>query len=167
MRRPVLEYPDPRLRSVAGPVTQFDATLATLVDDLLETMYAGRAIGLAAPQVGVPLRVVVIDVSGEASAPQVFVNPEVLSSERPAMVEESCMSVPGVLDSVQRATRLRLRAFDREGQAFEKRLQDMEAVCLLHELDHLDGRLFIDRLSWFRRLRWRRRLGRERREAAA
>lgn len=158
MRRAVLEHPDPRLRQVAQPVTTFDGELSQLVEDLLETMYAGRAIGLAATQVGVPLRVLVLDPSPGADSPQVFVNPEVLAQDRYGMVEESCLSVPGVLDSVRRATRLRVRASDRAGQPFERRLADMDAVCLLHELDHLDGKLFVDHLGWWRRLRWRRQL---------
>lgn len=167
MRRAVLEHPDPRLRTLARPVTEFDAALQALVADLFETMYAGRAIGLAATQVDVHQRVVVIDVSGSAGEPQVFVNPQVLSQGTFGMVEESCMSVPGVLDSVRRATQLRVRAFDADGQAFERRLGGLAAVCLLHEIDHLDGRLFVDRLSYLRRLRWRWRNGRVRRAAAA
>lgn len=167
MRRTVLEHPDPRLRTVARPVTVFDDALRALVDDLFETMHAGRAIGLAATQVDVHQRVVVLDVSGEASEPQVFVNPEILSESAIGMVEESCMSVPGVLDSVRRATCVRVRARDPHGQPFERRLDGLAAVCLLHEIDHLDGRLFVDRLSYLRRLRWRWRLGRERRAVAA
>ena len=155
MRRAVLEHPDPRLRTVALPVDAIDDALRALVDDLFETMYAGRAIGLAATQVDEHRRVVVLDVSGNASEPQVFVNPQILSQDTIGMVEESCMSVPGVLDSVRRATRLRVRALDVQGQPFERRLQGLAAVCLLHEVDHLDGRLFIDRLSYLRRLRWR------------
>lgn len=167
MRLPVLAYPDPRLRKVAAPVTVFDAALSRLVDDLFETMYAAKAIGLSATQVDVHQRVVVLDVSADASAPQVFVNPEVLSRDTFGMVEESCMSVPGVLDSVLRATRLRVRAQGRDGVPFERRVQGINAVCLLHEIDHLDGRLFVDRLSWLRRLRWRRALGRPPRVSAA
>jgi peptide deformylase len=167
MRRTVLEHPDPRLRIVAQPVTAFDDALRGLVDDLFETMHAGRAIGLAATQVDVHQRVVVLDVSGTASEPQVFINPEILSGSAIGMVEESCMSVPGVLDSVRRATRVRVRAQDGGGQSFERRLDGLAAVCLLHEIDHLDGKLFVDRLSYLRRLRWRWRLGRERRAAAA
>lgn len=167
MRRAVLEHPDPRLRTVAVPVDAFDDALRALVDDLFETMYAGRAIGLAATQVDEHRRVVVLDVSGNASEPQVFVNPQILSQDTIGMVEESCMSVPGVLDSVRRATRLRVRALDVQGQPFERRLQGLAAVCLLHEVDHLDGRLFIDRLSYLRRLRWRWRSARERRAPAA
>jgi peptide deformylase len=167
MRRAVLAHPDPRLRTVARPVTEFDAALSQLVDDLLETMYAARAIGLSATQVDVHQRVAVLDVSADGSAPQVYVNPEVLSQDTIGMVEESCMSVPGVLDSVRRATRLRVRAQGRDGVPFERRVEGMHAVCLLHEIDHLDGRLFVDRLSWLRRLRWRRTLGREGRASAA
>jgi peptide deformylase len=167
MRRPVLEYPDPRLRTVAQPVEVFDAALAQLVEDLLETMYASRAIGLAATQVDVHQRVLVLDVSGDASAPQVYVNPQVLSQDSIGMVEEGCLSVPGVLDSVRRATRLRVRAQSRDGAPFERRVEGMAAVCLLHEMDHLDGRLFIDHLSYFTRLRLRWTLGRDRRRLAA
>jgi peptide deformylase len=167
MRLPILEYPDPRLRTVAQPVTAFDAGFAQLVDDLLETMYATRAIGLAATQVDVHRRVVVMDVSGDASAPQVFVNPRVLSQDTPGMVEESCLSVPGVVDSVRRATRLRVGAQDRGGAPFDRRLEGVAAVCLLHEIDHLDGRLFVDHLSYLRRLRLRWKRGRERRAVAA
>jgi peptide deformylase len=167
MRRPVLEYPDPRLRTVARPVEVFDAGLAQLVDDLLETMYASCAIGLAATQVDVHQRVLVLDVSGDASAPQVYVNPQVLSQDSIGMVEEGCLSVPGVLDSVRRATRLRVRAQERDGAPFERRVEGTAAVCLLHEMDHLEGRLFIDHLSYFTRLRLRWRLGRERKVLAA
>jgi peptide deformylase len=167
MRLPILEYPDPRLRTVAQPVTGFDAPFSQLVDDLLETLYATRAIGLAATQVDVHRRVVVMDLSGDGSAPQVFVNPQVLSQDTVGMVEESCLSVPGVVESVRRATRLRVRARDREGAAVERRLEGVPAVCLLHEIDHLDGRLFVDHLSYLRRLRLRWKLGRDRKPAAA
>ena len=167
MRLPILEYPDPRLRTIAQPVTEFDARLAQRIDDLLETLYATRAIGLAATQVDLHLRVVVMDLSGDASAPQVFVNPQVLSRDRIGMVEESCLSVPGVVDSVRRATRLRVHAQDRDGMAIERHLEGVPAVCLLHEIDHLDGRLFVDHLSYLRRLRLRWKLGRDRKPAAA
>lgn len=167
MRRVVLQYPDPRLRTVAQPVEVFDDALRALVDDLFETMQAGRAIGLAATQVDVHRRVVVLDAAGEGAVRRVFVNPQVLQQDTFGMVEEGCMSVPGVLDSVRRATRLRVRAADVTGQPFDCALDGLEAVCLLHEIDHLDGRLFVDRLSCLRRLRWRWKLGRERRDAAA
>ncbi len=167
MRRQILEYPDPRLRIVAQPVTEFDAELSRLVDDLLETMTVTRAIGLAATQVDEHRQVVVLDVSGDASDPQVFVNPQLLSQDSFGMVEESCLSVPGVVDSVRRATRLRVRAQDRAGTPFERRIEGVAAVCLLHEMDHLAGRLFVDHLSWLQRLRLRWKLGRERRALAA
>jgi len=167
MRLPILEYPDPRLRNVALPVTVFDATLAQLIDDMLETLYASKAIGLAATQVDVHRQVVVLDVSGDASAPQVFINPKVLSQDTPAMVEEGCLSVPGVLDSVRRSARMRVQAQQRDGAMFDCRLEGLAAVCLQHEMDHLVGRLFVDHLSYLKRLRLRWRLGRERKPAAA
>jgi peptide deformylase len=167
MRLPILEYPDPRLRTVALPVTVFDATLAQLIDDMLETLYASKAIGLAATQVDVHRQVVVLDVSGDASAPQVFINPQVLSQDTPAMVEEGCLSVPGVLDSVRRSARMRVQAQQRDGAMFDCRLEGLAAVCLQHEMDHLVGRLFVDRLSYLKRLRLRWKLGRDRKPAAA
>jgi len=152
---PILQYPDPRLRLRAAPVAAFDADLARLIDDLLETLYATQGIGLAAPQTGDRRQVVVTDLSGSASAPQVYVNPEILVSAVPGLVEESCLSVPGVVGNVVRATQVRVRARDRSGQAFERDLDGMHAVCLQHEMDHLEGKLFVDRLSLFRRLRAR------------
>jgi peptide deformylase len=152
---PILEYPDPRLRLRAQPVATFDADLSRLIDDLLETLYASRGIGLAAPQIGERRQVLVVDLSGNASSPEVFVNPEILASAVPGLVEESCLSVPGVVGDVVRATTLRVRAWDREGRSFERTVDGMLAVCLQHEMDHLAGKLFIDRLSLFRRLRIR------------
>lgn len=149
---PILEYPDPRLRRRAAPVADFDAGLAGLVDDLCETLRASGGIGLAAPQVGDPRRVLVIDLSGGAAPPEVYVNPEIFDPAVPGLVEESCLSVPGVVGNVLRATQLTVRARDRGGVAFERRLEGMRAVCLQHEMDHLEGRLFVDRLSMFRRL---------------
>ena len=153
-RLAILEHPDPRLRLAAAPVDSFDDALGRLVDDLCETLRASGGIGLAAPQVGVARRVLVIDLSGGALPPEVYVNPEVLHAAIPALVEESCLSVPGVVGNVVRATRLGVRARTLTGEMFETELEDMHAVCLQHELDHLDGRLFVDRLSWWRRLRW-------------
>jgi peptide deformylase len=167
MRLPILEYPDPRLRTVAQPVTVFDATLSQLIDDMFETLYASKAIGLAATQVDVHRQVVVLDVSGDASAPQVFINPRVLSRDTLAMVEEGCLSVPGVLDSVRRSARMRVQAQQRDGAMFDCRLEGLAAVCLQHEMDHLVGRLFVDHLSYFKRLRLRWKLGRDRKPAAA
>jgi peptide deformylase len=155
-RREVLEYPDPRLRLVSKPVIEFDSEIAELVADLFDTMYAGNAIGLSAPQLDVQREVLVMDLSGDASAPQVFINPEILDSARPGFVEESCLSVPGVVTNVLSATRVRVRARDSAGEFFERDLADMEAVCLQHEMDHLAGKVLADRLSAFRRWRLRR-----------
>lgn len=154
-RLPILEYPDPRLRRRAERVDRFDADLARLVEGLLETLYATGGIGLCAPQVNDPRQVLVIDLSGNASDPQVYVNPDILASAVPALVEESCLSVPGFVGNVVRATQLRVRAQDPTGAFFERELEGMAAVCLQHEMDHLEGRLFVDRLSFFQRLRFR------------
>lgn len=154
----VLVHPDPRLRAVALPVTRFDDELGSFIDDLFETMYGARAIGLAATQVDRQLCVVVTDISGERADPQVFVNPEIVVRGDPCMVEESCLSVPGVLDSVERLIRVRVKHQDREGVWHERDLEGLQAVCLQHEMDHLEGRLFIDRLPFLRRLRARRAL---------
>jgi peptide deformylase len=155
----VLAFPDPRLRRRAEPVRAFDAALAGLVGDLFETLYATRAIGLAATQVDVHRQVLVIDVSGSASAPEVFINPQIVARHRYGMVEESCLSLPGLVDSVKRPIALRVRACDASGRERERELDGMLAVCLQHELDHLQGKLFLDHLPLLKRLRARRRLG--------
>jgi peptide deformylase len=154
-RLAILEYPDPRLRQSSRPVTAFNADLGRLIDDLFETLYGTTGIGLSAPQAGDLRRVLVMDLSGNATAPQVYINPEILASTMPGLVEESCLSVPGVVGNVVRATQVRVRAQDKDGKAFECDLEGMHAVCVQHEMDHLDGRLFVDRLSWIRRLRAR------------
>jgi len=156
----VLEFPDPRLRTRAQPVQRFDAALASLVDDMFETMYATNGMGLAATQVGVHQQVITIDVSGNASAPEVFVNPRILLRSRLGLVEESCLSLPGVCETVKRHTALRFRAFDRAGKVCERNMDGLLAVCLQHEMDHLAGKLFIDRLSFLQRLRVRKALQR-------
>lgn len=159
-RLPILEYPDPRLRVQAAPVAEFNRDLSRLVDDLFETMYASRAIGLAATQVNVPQRLLTIDVSEDQTDPQVFINPIVESRSRFGLVEESCLSLPGIVANVPRATALRVQARDREGNVIERELEGMLAVALQHEIDHLDGKLFVDRLSFFARLRLRSKLRR-------
>lgn len=156
-RLAILAYPDPRLRRRAEAVRDFDAALGRFIDDLCETLHSSGGIGLAAPQVGVLQRVLVTDLSGGTRPPEVYVNPEILHAAIPALVEESCLSVPGLAGNVVRATRLKVRACDRDGVVFETELEDMPAVCLQHELDHLEGRLFVDRLSWWRRLQWQAR----------
>jgi peptide deformylase len=160
----ILEFPDPRLRTRAAPVTRFDAALGKLVADMLETMYAAPGIGLAATQVNVHQRLIVIDISESHDQPQVFVNPEILSREGEEVSEEGCLSVPTVFEDVKRAARVRVRAQDSNGVPFETDLDGLLAVCLQHELDHLEGKLFVDYLSGLKRDRIRRKLEKERRE---
>src|SRR6186713_183722 len=134
----ILEYPDPRLRTKAQPITEFDSALSTFIDNMFETMYAAPGIGLAATQVDFHRRLIVIDVSKDRNEPLVFINPEILSREGVGITEEGCLSVPGIFDDVQRAAKVRVRAQDRTGQVFERDLDDMLAVCLQHEMDHLE-----------------------------
>ena len=165
-RRTVVRYPDPRLREESERVEEFGPELAAFVDDLLDTLRPTGGIGLSAPQVGDRRAVFVMDLSEDHSEPQVFINPKILSRERDAWVEESCLSIPGVEGKVIRATRLRVRAQDEDGEFFEEDLEDMYAVCVQHEVDHLEGRLFIDRLPFVKRLRARRQALRSSREVA-
>jgi peptide deformylase len=151
-RLAILEYPDPRLRTRAQPVEVFDGDLSQLIDDMFETMYASRGIGLAATQVDVHRQVITADVSGDGSAPEAFINPVLLADDRPGMVEESCLSLPGLVGNVPRATRVRIKALDRHGRPVERDLEDLLAVCVQHEMDHLQGTLFVDHLSIFRRV---------------
>ena len=162
---PILHFPDPRLRQKAKPVTQFDAALSRLVDDMFDTMYAAPGIGLAATQVNVQLRLVVIDVSDEKTDPRVFVNPEILESRGEEEMDEGCLSVPGFYETVRRADWVCVRALDRHGQPFELETDGLLAVCIQHELDHLDGKLFVDYLSSLKRDRIRRKLEKEARTA--
>ena len=163
----ILEYPDPRLRARAQPVTRFDEALGELVDDMLATMYAAPGIGLAATQVNAPQQVLVIDVSEERNQPLVFINPEILSREGVAKTEEGCLSVPGIFDEVERAAKVRVRSRDRHGTLLEQDLEGSLAVCLQHEMDHLEGKLFVDYLSDLKRERIRKKLEKERKEKAA
>jgi peptide deformylase len=164
---PILEYPDPRLRTKAAPVTVFDAELRQRVDDMFATMYAAPGIGLAATQVDWHHRLIVIDLSKEQNQREVFINPEILSREGQATGEEGCLSVPGIYDDVPRAERIRIRACDVDGKVFERDLEGMLAVCLQHEMDHLEGKLFVDYLSELKRQRIRKKLDKERRARAA
>jgi peptide deformylase len=165
--RTILEFPDPRLRARALPVKRFDAELSRLVDDMFETMYAAPGIGLAAPQVDVQLRLLVIDVSEERNQPLVLINPEILAREGVEVTEEGCLSVPGIYDQVQRAARVRVRAQDRNGEVFERDYEGTLAVCVQHEMDHIDGKLFVDYLSDLKRERIRKKLQKERKTRAA
>lgn len=154
----ILHFPDPRLRTKAKPVEAVDADLRRLIDDMFETMYAAPGIGLAATQVNVHKRVVVIDVSEDNSEPRVFINPEILASEGMEEMQEGCLSVPGYFDTVQRADRVKVRALDRDGKPFELETDGLLAVCIQHEIDHLDGKLFVDYLSELKRKRVKKKL---------
>ncbi|MGV8836652.1 peptide deformylase [Cellvibrio sp.] len=156
---PILEFPDPRLRTVAKPVTEVDDKIRQLVDDMFDTMYDAPGIGLAASQVNVHKRVVVIDVSEDKSQPMVFINPEieVLDAEL-SEYDEGCLSVPGFYETVVRPGHIRVRALDRAGKPFEIEPQGVLAVCIQHELDHLNGKLFVDHISPFKRTRIRAKL---------
>jgi len=165
--RSILEFPDPRLRTRAQPVTRFDAELHRVVDDMLETMYAAPGIGLAATQVDVHQRLIVIDLSAERNDPLVLINPEILSREGEIATEEGCLSVPGYFDEVKRAAKIRVRAQDRDGNVFERDCEEILAVCVQHEMDHIDGKLFVDYLSNLKRERVRKKLEKERKERAA
>ncbi len=162
-RLTILEYPDPRLRTRAVPVDAVDAPLRELIDDMLETMYAANGIGLAATQVNVHRRLLVADVSEGRDLPQVFINPEILSREGAATSQEGCLSVPGYYDDVERAERIRVRAQGRDGKTFERDLEGLLAICVQHEIDHLDGRLFVDYLSEMKRQRVRKKIEKEKR----
>ena len=160
----ILEYPDTRLRKTAKLVEVVDDAVRQLAADLLETMYAAKGIGLAATQVDVHKRVLVIDISEERNQPMVFINPEILSATGRVPGEEGCLSVPDIYDKVQRATQIRVRSLGRDGLPFEMDADGMLAVCIQHEMDHLDGKLFVDYLSELKRQLIRRRLEKERKQ---
>lgn len=161
-RLTILEYPDPRLRTVAQPVKKVDDALRKLVDDMLETMYASSGIGLAATQVNVHRRLLVADVSEERTQPLVFINPEILARDEVGVAQEGCLSVPGVFEEIERAQRIRVRALGRDGEPFEMEACGLLAVCVQHEMDHLEGKLFVDYLSELKRQRVRKKLEKER-----
>lgn len=160
----ILTFPNPRLRSVAKTVTQVDDQIRRHIDDMFETMYAAPGIGLAAIQVGIPLRLVVIDVSEAHDQPLCLINPEILGTEGEEEMDEGCLSVPGFYETVRRAERVRVRALDRDGQSFELETDGLLAVCIQHEIDHLDGKLFVDYLSSLKRQRIRKKLEKEERQ---
>jgi peptide deformylase len=152
-RLPILEYPDPRLRIRAEPVTKVDADIRRFVEDLLETMYAAPGIGLAATQVNVHKRNLVCDVSADRTEPLCLINPEILSSEGTMNSEEGCLSVPEFYDYIDRAAKVKVRALDRDGKPFDFEAEGLLAVCVQHEMDHLEGKLFVDYLSELKRER--------------
>jgi peptide deformylase len=149
----ILEYPDPRLRKVAAPVAVVTAEVRKLIRDMAETMYAAPGVGLAATQVDVHKRIIVIDVSPAHDDLKVFINPELLSAEGESDCEEGCLSVPGYYEKVRRAARVKVRAQDKNGEPFELAAEAMLAVCIQHEMDHLMGKVFVDYLSPLKRAR--------------
>jgi peptide deformylase len=163
----ILEFPDPRLREIAKPVAEVTDELRQLVDDMFETMYAAPGVGLAATQVNVHQRIVVIDISEDNCEPLVLINPEieVLDAE-PHQYDEGCLSVPGFYEAVERPRRIRLKALDREGEAYALEAEGLLAVCIQHELDHLNGKLFVDYISPLKRNRIRSKLEKAHRQRA-
>ncbi len=160
----VLHFPDPRLRTRAEPVAEVDDTLRQLVDDMFETMYAAPGIGLAATQVNVHRRVIVIDVSETKDQPVCLINPEITTRDGVEEMEEGCLSVPGVFEKVSRAEHITVEALDRDGTPFSLDAEGLLAVCIQHEMDHLAGKLFIDYLSELKRGRIRKRLEKRERQ---
>ena len=154
----ILRYPDSRLHKVAAPVTVFDEGLKKLVADLAETMYAAPGIGLAATQVDVHKQVIVVDVSDRRDSLVVLVNPEILEATGESDIEEGCLSVPGIYELVQRAERVKVRAYDQNGKAFTLEAQGLLAVCIQHEMDHLLGKVFVEHLSQLKQQRIRAKL---------
>lgn len=165
----ILEFPDPRLRTRAGPVDPAKIAVSGFqqrLDDMFETMYAAPGIGLAASQVDVHQRFMVIDVSEESNRPLVFINPEITARSGEEVCQEGCLSVPGIYADVTRADRIVVNALDRQGQRFELDVDGLLAVCIQHEIDHLDGKLFVDYLSPLKREMVRKKLMKARRSAA-
>ncbi|MDX1480797.1 MAG: peptide deformylase [Woeseiaceae bacterium] len=163
----VLEFPDPRLRTRATPVERVDDELRKLIDDMFETMYAAPGIGLAATQVDVHKRLLVADVSTEKNQPHVLINPQIVARDGKVITEEGCLSVPGFYAEVERAETVRVRYLGRDGHERESEFDGLLAVCVQHEMDHLDGKLFVDYLSEAKRQRIRKRLLKEKRLAPA
>ena len=162
----ILRYPDARLHKVAAPVTVFDDGLKKLVADMVETMYAAPGIGLAATQVDVHKRVIVLDVSERHDSLVVLVNPEVLESTGESDIEEGCLSVPGIYELVARAERVKVRAYDQNGNPFTLEAQGLLAVCIQHEMDHLQGKVFVEHLSQLKQQRIRAKLAKQLRKSA-
>lgn len=154
----ILQFPDPRLRQVCKPIDKVDAEIRQLADDMLETMYAAPGIGLAAMQVNEAKRLIVIDISEEKDQPLCLINPEIIKAEGEEEMQEGCLSVPGYYENVTRAEQIRVTALDREGQKLEFDADGLLAVCIQHEIDHLDGKLFVDYLSSLKRNRIKNKL---------
>jgi peptide deformylase len=165
-RLPILEYPDPRLRIRAEPVTKVDAEIKQIAADMLETMYAAPGIGLAATQVDFHKRLIVLDISEERNRPYCLINPEIVEREGAINSEEGCLSVPGTFDYVDRARKIKVRALDTDGEPFELEAEDALAVCIQHEMDHLEGKLFVDYLSEMKRQRLKKKVLKKARSSA-
>ncbi|QRN02776.1 peptide deformylase [Legionella sp. MW5194] len=164
--RKIIYLPDAVLRQVAKPVEQFDDALQTLIDDMFETMYSVNGVGLAAPQIGVSLRLSVIDVIGDKKQQLVLINPEIIASEGQKEYQEGCLSVPGVYDTVVRADKVTIRALDRTGKSYEMTADGLLGECFQHEIDHLNGKLYVDLLSPLKRSMARRKLEKFKRQMA-
>ena len=163
----ILEFPDPRLRTEAQPIAQVTEATRTLIHNMLETMYAAPGIGLAATQVNVHQRLLVMDVSEDNNQPLVFINPEItVLDPTPDQYDEGCLSVPGFYETVSRPQKVEVSALDREGEAFTCQLEGLAAICLQHEIDHLNGKLFVDYLSPLKRQRIRKKLEKDQRQRA-
>ncbi len=158
----ILHFPDPLLRQKARPVTTVDAGIRRIVDDMFETMYKAPGIGLAAVQVNILQRIIVIDISEDRNQPLCLINPEIIEATGSEKSEEGCLSVPGIYEQVRRAEHIRVRALDRDGKTIELETGDLLAVCIQHEIDHLDGKLFVDHLSALKRNRIRKKLEKQR-----
>jgi len=162
----ILEYPDPRLTTVASDIEDFDDALKRLVEDMTETMYSAHGIGLAATQVNVHKRLLVLDISENQDHPRVYINPQIVSQSGEQNLEEGCLSVPGIYASVKRAEHVTVKAQDVDGNSFAEQLEGLHAVCVQHEMDHLIGRLFVDYLSPLKRNMVKRKLEKQRKVAA-
>lgn len=149
----ILHYPDERLHTVAKPLEVFDEALQIQIDNMFETMYEAKGIGLAATQVDFHRRLVVMDISEERNERRVFINPEILQKDGETVYEEGCLSVPGIYDKVTRAERVKVRALDRNGKPFELEADGLLAICIQHEIDHLDGKVFVEYLSQMKQTR--------------
>ncbi len=164
----ILQYPDPRLHTVAKPVTEVDERVRRIVADMFETMYSAKGVGLAATQVDIHERIIVVDTSEQRDQPMVLINPEIVQRSSDCKEwEEGCLSLPGIYDKVTRPDRIRVRALDARGESFEIEGDGLLSVCVQHEMDHLDGKVFVDHLSALKRNRIRARMRKRQREAEA
>lgn len=163
----ILQFPNTSLRKVAKPVAEVDGRIDRLVSDMLDTMYDAPGIGLAATQVNVHERLVVLDVSDECDEPLVLINPEILDSEGEQEMQEGCLSIPGVFENIKRSANIKLSAINRDGQPFELEAEGILAVCIQHEVDHLDGKLFVDYLSTLKRTRIRHKMLKSQRQESS